>query len=337
MNSRHFLAVSILGITAFVFRTDIIPLVGLLFLFNVDSHFRWRYPLFKTVLVGALSTALGVVLTSIVDSILWGYPLWPEGDVLYFNTVLNRSSEWGTSPFPWYFTSALPRALTVALPFALLGMGRSWRKTISLWAPAFLFVLAYSLLPHKELRFIIHVVPVFNVLAALGAVEFLALFADIPLFARKNSPFRHIPGLLLAAAFLVSLLVTGLFVAVSRQNYSGGVAFEALHHQFLCGAQQRPVAVFIDNYAAQNGVSRFGECAAPDCRIAYDKDESRHGNFSMYDYVLTENRTVDGGGFVAVATVDGFRGLSVRDALQGRNPIQTGPSVFIFKNEKLSN
>ena len=35
--------------------------------------------------------------------------LWPEGLVLFFNTVANRSSEWGVMSWHWYFTNALPK------------------------------------------------------------------------------------------------------------------------------------------------------------------------------------------------------------------------------------
>ena len=38
---------------------------------------------------------MSVAVSVLIDSWFWGYWVWPEGVVLFFNTVQNRSHEWG--------------------------------------------------------------------------------------------------------------------------------------------------------------------------------------------------------------------------------------------------
>jgi alpha-1,6-mannosyltransferase len=131
------------------------------------------------------TTVEQLALTVTIDSYLWNqWPLWPELYGIYFNVYQGKSSDWGvscyflfllcpspimqTSPVHAYFLSHLPKLLLGSLPLAVLGAALDNRIRALMYPPVF-FIVLISCLGHKEWRFIIYVVPFFNVAAARGA------------------------------------------------------------------------------------------------------------------------------------------------------------------------
>jgi alpha-1,6-mannosyltransferase len=211
---------------------------------------RGRMSVWMVLRHSVLAGVTWLAVTVSVDSVFWGRWLWPEGEVLWFNTVQNKSHLWGTQPVWWYLLSALPRCLllsTFFLPWALYYESRSR----IIFFTALGYVAMYSLLPHKELRFIIYTLPLFNVVAALGISNIWK--------NRHKLPF-YVP--LVAVCFL--LLSFGLaqcFFSISRHNYPGGQALSLLHSLVDHDTEIRMggVNVHIGVEAAMTGVSRFGE------------------------------------------------------------------------------
>ncbi len=114
---------------------------------------------------------------------MWGCLTWPEGSGLMLNLVENKSSAWGTSPFLWYFYSALPRALLLTIVFVPFAS----QQILPLAFTSILFITTYSFLPHKELRFIIYAIPLLNACAANTIAIVIEKFEDhVPI---KNESF----------------------------------------------------------------------------------------------------------------------------------------------------
>ncbi len=78
------------------------------------------------------------------------------------------SSFYQISP-PWtYFTLYLPKLLLASLPLSVIGIFAD-KRIRSLLIPSLTFITLMSFLGHKEWRFIIYVVPIFNIAASRGA------------------------------------------------------------------------------------------------------------------------------------------------------------------------
>jgi len=125
-------ATCLIACATVIFRCDVAMLLA-----PVGVHVlatRQQTPL-GAVWWGVRCVATALCATVVFDTIAWRPPdglapgpfwpghrgvMWPEGGVLWFNTVENRSAEWGTSPAHWYFTSALPRSLLLAYPLSFV-------------------------------------------------------------------------------------------------------------------------------------------------------------------------------------------------------------------------
>lgn len=280
----------LLSVAAAIFRCDLLVLiapVGLALLWQGRVHFL------KAAFVTAFAALLGACFSVLIDSILWQRWLWPEFEVLWFNTAENKSSEWGTEPFWWYFYSALPRSLLGCFPLALLSTLIEPRARM-LVTVAGCFVFLYSFLPHKELRFIFPGLPLLNVAAALSCARVLRW---------KSLKSALILGVV--ALCVGSFLATLVMSWASFLNYPGGVAMAGLHS---IERNTESLSVHVGNLAAISGVSRFLEDGQ---NWTYSKEEG----LSMqelasrgHDRLISEYAEVTG--YQCIAQVEGFQRLA---------------------------
>ena len=244
-----------------VFRCD---LLLLLFTVGLSWLITKRLTIVQAVQIGVTTGILSLLLTVPLDSLMWQRWVWPEGEVFYYNTILGKSGDWGTSPWHWYLTKALPKLLLVGIvwiPCAFLSLpetlvawwessntnpqqqqqarknpkqkqqinsSSSLRLVDTTWweflLPALGYIALYSCLGHKEVRFLFPVVPLLNLAIAIGISRFHKLVFPPANKEKRVSRLSQLGYLACLASLLLSLLASMAFVAVSRHNYPGGDA-----------------------------------------------------------------------------------------------------------------
>jgi alpha-1,6-mannosyltransferase len=84
---KPFLTIWTMTFAAIVFRCDAIILVGM-----VGIHMLWSRQVgtVRGLCYGACAVVCSLMVSVLVDSYFWQRWLWPEGEVLWFNTALNK-------------------------------------------------------------------------------------------------------------------------------------------------------------------------------------------------------------------------------------------------------
>ena len=114
-------AAALLVIGTVIFRCDLLLLLGSM---GLSWLFHRQISIPTALKIGILTGIVSLILTVPIDSLLWQRIVWPEGEVFYFNTVLGKSKEYGLSPWHWYFTTALPKAMLFTLLLVPLSIFR---------------------------------------------------------------------------------------------------------------------------------------------------------------------------------------------------------------------
>jgi len=362
-----------------VFRCDLLLLLGSM---GLSWIFQRELSISDALKVGILTGILSLVLSASLDSLLWQRLIWPEGEVFYFNTILGKSKDWGVSPWHWYFTSALPKAMLLTLFLVPLSMCRiveniattekKWRRlpniakekydrryelfwVDNLWLryiiPIFGFIVLYSFLGHKEMRFIFPALPILNLGAAIGMSKLTQIAFPSRLINKDKEHFVSWAGRIGFACGLISIGLTLfgslIFVFVSKENYSGGDALRelSLHIKNVVSTSEDNVLeklsphVHIDVAAAMSGVSLFGQRAAqvttPNIEWTFSKDgyETRNSalgqasGYEQFTHLLSEDRyIVSPSKFSVIHTQQGRPRLDIRE-----RRIITEDAIFVFE------
>jgi alpha-1,6-mannosyltransferase len=320
------LSLYLLTIAGIVFRSELAILVGTITLYLFATR---RISITGVIIPAGLGgLVIGLLCTVPLDSFMWqSFPLWPEWTAFYYNTIQGHSADWGVSPWHYYFTNALPRLLLnpamylLCIPVALLNVSTR-QRSLDLLVPLLSFVGLYSLLPHKEWRFIIYTIPGLTGVAAAGASWIWN--------RRARSTIYAFLSLALVASVIASFAASTTILALSSLNYPGGSALDLLHHSIDHGEKVR-IKVYMDNLACQTGVTRFLEShrgaqtivdvleqqdALSQRAWTYDKTEDPSALldpmfWAKFDYVLAERPEKVIGSWAVAYVVYGFGGVRV--------------------------
>ena len=151
---------SLLGLAVLLRLQNGVFCVGLLAVLAAQR--RWRAAGEALAVLAGWAFAYGLL-----DRLTWGR--WFHSALVYleFNVLKNGAAGWGTAPFSYYGRVLFQGMTAVTLLTGGLALLAA-RRAPGLLGVSALFFLLHALQPHKELRFLVPVLPLFAALAGVG-------------------------------------------------------------------------------------------------------------------------------------------------------------------------
>ncbi|KAK7207622.1 Alg9-like mannosyltransferase family-domain-containing protein [Myxozyma melibiosi] len=126
----------------------------------------YKQPSARLIVIAVLVGTSILGFNAKIDAYFYGGPVFPLLNFLKFNVVESLSSFYGVNGKLYYLIEALPQLLILFTPFALHGLYLC-RSTVLAQACVFVIV-AYSLIAHKEVRFIFPLLSAFHIFTAVS-------------------------------------------------------------------------------------------------------------------------------------------------------------------------
>ena len=191
---------------------------------------RWR-----SVALCTISFALVCAgILGLADKLYWGQSFFSLRHIVDFTLVRGLSSR-GYQPFYEYFRSIPAWADPLVVALALLATRRRmWTLAVWTWFP----VICLSVLPHKEPRYLIPILPFLAMMAAFSLWQIIQWLCESSADAHSSMRRERFAAILLVACLCAFVFeVSGFWFvrseadvvlaeAIARQGPVGGVAIE---------------------------------------------------------------------------------------------------------------
>lgn len=135
--------------------------------------FKAKVP-FSKLIYSFISFAIIIAFGSYLDYLFYNEFVFVPFNYLYFNIISGGASEFGTSPWWYYFVTYLAAAIppmSFVLLFSFLKGSLKLKNDIFTWS-ILPFILVHLLIAHKEMRFLFPISYIFIFISIYGLMEY---------------------------------------------------------------------------------------------------------------------------------------------------------------------
>lgn len=205
----------------------------------------------KLVLVLVVEGSLVLLGTSWLDYKFYGKITFPLYNFLEFNVFRNLSVFYGKAPWHFYILQGIPLILLLYLPWFVHSLVQLKAYRLPVVQMSVVVLLAFSIIPHKEVRFIYPLSPVFLLLTALSF----------------STTFLHIPKIVVFGIIFANAVIAFFFTRVHERGVIDVIDYlrsdPSVHSfGFLCPCHSTPWQSHIHN-ATKASASWFISCEPP--------------------------------------------------------------------------